>query len=107
MLALPGAAPLRYGPNQPPSKSYVLVPETTLSERIALAPGELEPQSNIRKRGERLAIRISHDPAEHGPKRYVQIRRDGFGQHRLQQRGIVRHTGSLGAYSTASWARLC
>lgn len=32
MLALPGAAPLRYEPDQPPSKSYVLVPETMLSE---------------------------------------------------------------------------
>lgn len=32
MLALPGAAPLRYAPDQPPSKSYVLIPEAMLSE---------------------------------------------------------------------------
>jgi TfoX/Sxy family transcriptional regulator of competence genes len=38
MLALPGAAPLRYGPDQPPSKSYVLVPETMLSEPDQLRP---------------------------------------------------------------------
>lgn len=32
LLALPGAVPLRYEPDQPPSKSYVLVPEAMLSE---------------------------------------------------------------------------
>ena len=32
MLALPGAAPLRYEPDQPASKSYVVVPEPMLSE---------------------------------------------------------------------------
>lgn len=31
MLALPGAAPLRYEPDQPASKSYVVVPEAMLS----------------------------------------------------------------------------
>ena len=36
MLALPGAVPLRYEPDQPASKSYVVVPERMLSE-----PGEL------------------------------------------------------------------
>lgn len=32
MLALPGAAPLRYEPHQPASKSYVVIPEPMLSE---------------------------------------------------------------------------
>jgi TfoX/Sxy family transcriptional regulator of competence genes len=32
MLSLPGAAPLRYEPDQPASKSYVVVPEPVLSE---------------------------------------------------------------------------
>ena len=32
LLALPSAAPLRYGPDQPTSKSYVLVPKAMLSE---------------------------------------------------------------------------
>lgn len=36
MLALPGAVPLRYEPDQPAGKSYVVVPERMLSE-----PGEL------------------------------------------------------------------
>ncbi|EIZ78473.1 hypothetical protein WSK_2917 [Novosphingobium sp. Rr 2-17] len=31
LLALPGAKPLRYAPDQPPSKSYVLVPEAMQS----------------------------------------------------------------------------
>ena len=36
LLAAPGAAPLRYEPNAPPSKSYVLVPEAMLADRDAL-----------------------------------------------------------------------
>lgn len=32
MLALPGAEPLRYEPDQPASKSYVVVPEPLLSD---------------------------------------------------------------------------
>jgi TfoX/Sxy family transcriptional regulator of competence genes len=32
LLAEPGARPLRYEPDQPPSKSYVVVPETMLSD---------------------------------------------------------------------------
>ena len=36
ILALPGAAPLRYEPDQPASKSYVLVPEAMLSEPAEL-----------------------------------------------------------------------
>lgn len=36
ILALPGAAPLRYEPDQPASKSYVVVPETMLSEPAEL-----------------------------------------------------------------------
>jgi len=38
LLAIPGAKPLQYEPDQPPSKSYVVVPEAMLSE-----PGELRP----------------------------------------------------------------
>lgn len=32
ILALPGAEPLRYEPDQPASKSYVVIPEPMLSE---------------------------------------------------------------------------
>ncbi|MEG3089705.1 TfoX/Sxy family protein [Sphingomonas sp. PB4P5] len=32
MLTLPGAVPLRYDPDDPPSKSYVVIPEYMLSE---------------------------------------------------------------------------
>ena len=35
-LAVEGAAPLRYEPNAPPSKSYVTVPEAMLADREAL-----------------------------------------------------------------------
>ena len=35
-LTVEGAAPLRYEPNAPPSKSYVTVPETMLADREAL-----------------------------------------------------------------------
>ena len=35
-LTAEGAAPLRYEPNAPPSKSYVTVPETMLADREAL-----------------------------------------------------------------------
>ena len=38
LLAIPGAQPLRYAPDQPPSKSYVVVPGAVLSE-----PGQLRP----------------------------------------------------------------
>jgi TfoX/Sxy family transcriptional regulator of competence genes len=36
LLAVPGAEPLRYEPNAPPSKSYVTVPEDMLDDRDAL-----------------------------------------------------------------------
>jgi TfoX/Sxy family transcriptional regulator of competence genes len=36
LLALRGARPLQYGPDAPPSKSYVKVPETMLEDREAL-----------------------------------------------------------------------
>ena len=36
LLAKPGARPLRYEPNQPPSKSYVVVPDTMLSDLAVL-----------------------------------------------------------------------
>jgi len=35
-LDTPGAAPLRYEPDAPPSKSYVVAPEAMLAERDAL-----------------------------------------------------------------------
>lgn len=36
LLALPGARPLQYEPNSPPSKSYVVVPDRLLGDRRAL-----------------------------------------------------------------------
>lgn len=38
LLTLPGAMPLRYEPNSPPSKSYVTVPEAMLKDPDALRP---------------------------------------------------------------------
>jgi TfoX/Sxy family transcriptional regulator of competence genes len=38
LLAAPGAEPLQYEPSQPPSKSYVVVPEPLLSDALALRP---------------------------------------------------------------------
>jgi TfoX/Sxy family transcriptional regulator of competence genes len=35
-LAVPGAVPLRYRPDAPPSKSYVVVPDAMLDDREAL-----------------------------------------------------------------------
>jgi TfoX/Sxy family transcriptional regulator of competence genes len=36
LLAMPGSEPLRYAPDQPPSKSYVVAPEAMLSDRNLL-----------------------------------------------------------------------
>jgi TfoX/Sxy family transcriptional regulator of competence genes len=36
LVAVEGAAPLRYEPNAPPSKSYVTVPDAMLADREAL-----------------------------------------------------------------------
>jgi len=36
LLALPGAKPLQYAPDQPPSKSYVVVPDSMLADTAAL-----------------------------------------------------------------------
>ncbi|MBB6250365.1 TfoX/Sxy family protein [Nitrospirillum iridis] len=36
LLALPGAKPLQYGPDQPPSKTYVVVPDALLADAPAL-----------------------------------------------------------------------
>jgi len=47
MLALPGAEPLRYEPDQPPSKSYVLVPEPMLSEPDALGSWVIRSVSGL------------------------------------------------------------
>jgi TfoX/Sxy family transcriptional regulator of competence genes len=35
-LGAPGAKPLRYDPDAPPSKSYVVVPDPILADRVAL-----------------------------------------------------------------------
>lgn len=37
LLALPGAAPLRYEPDSPPSRSYVVVPAAVLDDPAQLA----------------------------------------------------------------------
>ena len=55
MLALPGAAPLRYQPDQPASKSYVVVPEAVLSEPDELRSWVIRsvsglPAKRVRKR---------------------------------------------------------
>ena len=55
LLSLPGAAPLRYAPDQPPSKSYVLVPEALLAEPDLLRPWVIRsvsglPPKRVRKR---------------------------------------------------------
>jgi TfoX/Sxy family transcriptional regulator of competence genes len=36
LLKIPGAKPLQYEPNSPPSKSYVVVPDRMLADRKAL-----------------------------------------------------------------------
>ncbi|HXL98764.1 MAG TPA: TfoX/Sxy family protein [Rhizomicrobium sp.] len=36
LLKIPGAKPLQYEPNSPPSKSYVVVPDRMLTDRKAL-----------------------------------------------------------------------
>ncbi len=38
LLAVEGSAPLRYAPDQPPSKSYVVVPQVMLEDNDALRP---------------------------------------------------------------------
>ena len=55
MLALPGAAALRYEPDQPPSKSYVVVPEAMLSQPDELRSWVIRsasalPAERVRKR---------------------------------------------------------
>ncbi|KMM75180.1 hypothetical protein ACP93_12800 [Xanthomonas sp. NCPPB 1128] len=47
LLAVPGAAPLRYEPDQPASKSYVVVPETMLSEPAELRPWVMRSVSGL------------------------------------------------------------
>lgn len=47
MLALPGAAPLRYEQDQPASKSYVVVPEPMLSEPDELRAWVLRSVSSL------------------------------------------------------------
>jgi TfoX/Sxy family transcriptional regulator of competence genes len=57
LLATPGAGPLRYEPDQPPSKSYVVVPEAMLSDPeslrawIVTSVGGLAPRTGQSRRG--------------------------------------------------------
>lgn len=56
LLEMPGAAPLRYGPDQPPSKSYVLVPEAMLADLDQLRLWVVRcvsglPSKRVRNRG--------------------------------------------------------
>nr|WP_275690686.1 TfoX/Sxy family protein [Gluconacetobacter azotocaptans] len=56
MLALPGAAPLRYEPDAPPSKSYVVLPGALLADAhglrgwIARAAAGLPPRAGKKGR---------------------------------------------------------
>ena len=56
LLAAPGAGPLRYEPDQPPSKSYVIVPEAMLSDLesltawIVTSVGGVAPKSGQNRR---------------------------------------------------------
>ena len=55
IMALPGAAALRYEPDQPASKSYVVIPETMLSEPDELRSWVIRsvsglPAKHVRKR---------------------------------------------------------
>lgn len=47
ILALPGAAPLRYEPDQPASKSYVVIPEPMLSEPDHLRSWVIRSVANL------------------------------------------------------------
>lgn len=56
VLASPGAAPLRYEPDQPVSKSYVVVPDPVLSDRDELRAWVVRsvsglPAKRARKKG--------------------------------------------------------
>ena len=58
MAELPGAAPLRYEPDDPPSRTYTLVPRATLRDAGALRPwllrsGAYVAASPARKRARR------------------------------------------------------
>ena len=47
--ALPGAKPLQYEPNSPPSKSYVVVPEAMLADPMALRPWIVRGAEGLKK----------------------------------------------------------
>jgi TfoX/Sxy family transcriptional regulator of competence genes len=57
LLAVPGAKPLQYEPDQPPSRSYVVAPEAMLSDRdglrswIARSAAGLAPKAKPGRRG--------------------------------------------------------
>ena len=47
LLALEGAAPLRYEPGQPASKSYVVVPTAMLEDKDVLRPWIVRSASGV------------------------------------------------------------
>ena len=47
--ALPGAKPLQYEPNSPPSKSYVVAPEAMLADPMALRPWIVRGAAGLKK----------------------------------------------------------
>ncbi|MDB5418390.1 MAG: hypothetical protein JWP50_1809 [Phenylobacterium sp.] len=48
LLAVPGARPLQYTPDMPPSKSYVLVSDALLDDRDALRPWIVRGAANLK-----------------------------------------------------------
>ncbi|MDB5444613.1 MAG: hypothetical protein JWP86_2036 [Phenylobacterium sp.] len=48
LLAVPGARPLQYTPDMPPSKSYVVVPEALLADHDALRPWIVRGAANLK-----------------------------------------------------------
>lgn len=48
LLAVPGAKPLQYTPDMPPSKSYVVVPDALLDDRDALRPWIVRGAANLK-----------------------------------------------------------
>jgi TfoX/Sxy family transcriptional regulator of competence genes len=57
LLAEPGARPLRYRPDDPPSKSYVLAPEAMLTDRDALRGWIARAAADLAKTGTRGATK--------------------------------------------------
>jgi TfoX/Sxy family transcriptional regulator of competence genes len=49
LLAVPGAAPLKYEANSPPSKTYVMVPDTMLDDPAALRAWIVRGAAGLKK----------------------------------------------------------